>query len=211
MKTKWWTWIMLAAGIAAGLIVYPDMPDRLPVHWGISGEADRFADKTAGLFLLPGIALLLSLFMEVSAGLEARRKHGEANLPNMYIIRNIVVLGLMLLQAYVIYFGYGGQLPISKVMAIVLGLIFIVTGNYMPRLRPNRFVGIRTPYTLSNPDAWRKANRLGGMLFAAGGALMLLTLALPTQLQTNVLPVLIVLTALSQLYARLKAGNAPKP
>lgn len=202
---------MLAAGIAAGLIVYPDMPDRLPVHWGISGEADRFADKTAGLFLLPGIALLLSLFMEVSAGLEARRKHGEANLPNMYIIRNIVVLGLMLLQAYVIYFGYGGQLPISKVMAIVLGLIFIVTGNYMPRLRPNRFVGIRTPYTLSNPDAWRKANRLGGMLFAAGGALMLLTLALPTQLQTNVLPVLIVLTALSQLYARLKAGNAPKP
>lgn len=210
MRSKWWSWILIVIGGIASVTVYPDMPDRLPIHWGFSGEADRFADKGIALLLLPAVSAALTLFMGFSMKLESNKPNAEVNRPNVYIMRNLIVLALLLLHAYTIYYGYGNELTISKVMAAVLGLVFIATGNYMPRLRTNRFAGIRTPSTLANPEAWRKANSMGGKLFVAGGLLIIASAAIPAAFHPALLLILLVLTALSQLYAVWLANKHAK-
>jgi uncharacterized membrane protein len=46
-------------------------------------------------------------------------------------------------------------------------------GNYLPNLRPNYFIGIRTPWTLENAETWRATHRLGGKLMFFGSLLLL--------------------------------------
>lgn len=210
MKMKWWSWIFIGAGAIASLIVYPDMPDQLPVHWNFEGEADRFASKSVALFLIPAILAAMTLIIEIRLKTDKGNKNAAVNRPNVNIIRNIVVLALMIVHAYTIYYGYGYELSISRLMSVVLGIVFIVTGNYMPRIRTNRFAGIRTPLTLTNEDAWRKANTLGGRLLVLGGALMLITAVLPSSIQAYGLLTALVLTIAAQFYALYKASRHRK-
>ena len=51
----------------------------------------------------------------------------------------------------------------------MIGLLFIMMGNYFQTVRPNYFVGIRTPWTLENEQVWKKTHRLGGRIWVAGG------------------------------------------
>jgi uncharacterized membrane protein len=63
----------------------------------------------------------------------------------------------------------------ERVLPVGIGVLFIVIGNLLPRARPNWFVGIRTPWTLSSDRVWEKTHRFGGQVFVGGGILMLLS------------------------------------
>ena len=69
----------------------------------------------------------------------------------------------------------GYPVAIERVLPVGLGVLFIVIGNLLPRARPNWFVGIRTPWTLSSDRVWEKTHRFGGHVFVAAGMLMLLS------------------------------------
>lgn len=64
-------------------------------------------------------------------------------------------------------------------MPFLVGIMFIIMGNYMGKIRPNWFMGIRTPWTLSSDEVWNKTHRLGGKLFVLAGALLILVAFLP--------------------------------
>lgn len=72
-----------------------------------------------------------------------------------------------------------------------LGLLFIVIGNFMPKIRDNYFTGVRTPWTLANPVVWRKTHRLSGIMWVIGGLLIALGAFMP-----KVLSVSMIITAL---------------
>ncbi len=63
-------------------------------------------------------------------------------------------------------------MSVERIVPIAVGLLFIVLGNYMGKIRKNFFIGIRTPWTLASDEVWARTHRLGGYLFVAAGALM---------------------------------------
>jgi uncharacterized membrane protein len=75
--------------------------------------------------------------------------------------------------------GLGYNLPIEKIVPLGVGLLFIILGNYMPKVKKNWFVGIRTPWTLASEEVWNKTHRLGGKIFILAGLLMILGIWLP--------------------------------
>ena len=65
-----------------------------------------------------------------------------------------------------------GHLTLApRIIAVVMGISLIATGNVIPRLRPNLVAGVRTRRTLTDPRLWRSTHRLLGVAFVIAGIL----------------------------------------
>ncbi len=167
--------LLLSAGISVwGWTTLPD-DARIPMHWGISGEADRFGGKTEALLTLPLIILALGLFFVLSPRLMPRRRN-VARSRHVYLASWIGTLVMLtVLHAVSVVNAAGGDLPVVRIVVALVGALFLVLGNYLPKSRSNWIAGVRTPWTLDSDRAWRRANRLAGFLFAAAGVILLAT------------------------------------
>ena len=87
----------------------------------------------------------------------------------------------------------------SAVMAMGFGLLFIVVGNYMPKIRQNSFMGIRVKWTLENEANWNASHRFGGKVWVAGGFACLAGAMLPVKAMGVVFPVVLVTVALAPI------------
>lgn len=160
---------VLFAMFATAAMAWPGAADRLPVHWDISGHPNRWGGRFEGLFGLPLTALGLYVLMVLLPRIDPRRVHYASFSEAYSIIRTALVGALLGIQLFKITrLGIGA--PASpRTMPIILGTITIVVGNYLPKLQSNWFVGVRTPWTLSSEESWRRTHRLAGWLLVVAG------------------------------------------
>ena len=85
----------------------------------------------------------------------------------------IAVVALMsAVTISIIYAAQHGTISFNRLFNPLMGIFFIVVGNWMYNIKPNYFVGIRVPWTLESPDNWRATHRLGSKFWVAGGVLI---------------------------------------
>jgi uncharacterized membrane protein len=159
--------VMLVAGAWAWVSLPPDA--QVPIHWGADGQPDGYADKTIGLFLLPAVAVGITLLFVAIPRIEPRR----ANLERSGKAYGAIWIGVMALlgalQLLAVAFAMGAMFDMTAIVLVGTGALFVVIGNYLPKVRPNYMVGIRTPWTLTSDLAWTRTHRLGGRLFVIEG------------------------------------------
>jgi len=180
MKLSWRVELPQLAVIAAMFAVaawaWTQVGDRLPVHWNIHGEVDGWGNKFTGLLLMPiavlGIYLLTLLVPLVDPGHRNYQNFGKA----FAAIRIANILFMAVIYANAVLAAFGHQVNMSTVVVPATGVLFIVIGNFMSKIRPNWFCGVRTPWTLSSQLSWDKTHRLAGWLFMFMGALFFVLL-----------------------------------
>ncbi|MBD3646495.1 MAG: SdpI family protein [Pseudomonadales bacterium] len=183
----------------------------VPVHWGIDGEPDRYAGKTRGLFLLPFIALLISILIRIIPVIEPRRRN---------LLRSVVayrVIGLSLGAFFlVLHLAMVGDLlglthvGVSAVVGLLVSALITILGNYLGKVRSNFMFGIRTPWTLSSNLAWDKTHRLGGRLFVASGLIGIgVNLVFPLKGLMIFMVLLSVAVAVTVIYSYVVWRTAP--
>ncbi|HEX3025838.1 MAG TPA: SdpI family protein [Clostridia bacterium] len=178
LKQDWYVLIIILAGFIIGAVFYPRLPERVPIHWDMSGNVNGYGSKMTAAFLLPLINLGVYLLMLVSPKIDPRAKNYEKFKGSYQIIKCIPIAILMIAQISSLLFAVGFKVNIAMVSQIALSLMFIIIGNVMGRFRHNYFVGIRTPWTLANEEVWRKTHRFSGPVWVLGGlADLVLTLA----------------------------------
>lgn len=172
MKINWRSELLplflIAVMFILGAIAWPQSSDRIPIHWGISGQPDNYAGKI-GLFYLPLTALgvyALLIFLPV---IDPRRRNYEKFKGSYLIIRIVLILVFACIQVFTVLWALGIDAKINIVVPVIVGLLLIVMGNYMGKFKPNWFLGIKTPWTLSSDESWNKTHRLGGWLFVLYG------------------------------------------
>lgn len=152
-----WAWFQLPADA------------QVPIHWGADGQPDDWADKTVGLFLMPAIAAGVALLLALIPRFEPRR----ANLERSAKSYGAVWIGVMLLlgglHLLAISVALGAEMDLTRIVFVSVGLLFVVIGNYLPKVRPNYMMGIRTPWTLTSDLSWTKTHRVGGRVFVIEG------------------------------------------
>jgi uncharacterized membrane protein len=183
MKLSWRTelpqLVIIAAMFAVAAWAWPQVPDRLPVHWNIRGEVDGWGNKFTGLLLLPITVLGVYALMLVVPFFDPGRRNYQ-NFSRAYAaIRITFVLFMTLLFGLTIRAAFGHTFNMSTIIWPACGLLFIVLGNFMSKIRPNWFCGVRTPWTLSSKLSWDKTHRLAGWLFMFMGALFFIMLLTP--------------------------------
>jgi len=173
MKVSWKVevpqWLILAAMFAAAAVAWPAAPDRIPMHWNLSGQVDRYGGKVEGLLLMPLVALGIYLLLLVLPRIDP----GRANYPGFrgsYNTIRIAVLALFAaLYAMIQVWVWTGHVNIAQIAPIAIGVLFVFLGAVLGKIRPNWFVGIRTPWTLSSKTAWVRTHRAGGWVFMLDG------------------------------------------
>ncbi|HVW66682.1 MAG TPA: SdpI family protein [Candidatus Peribacteraceae bacterium] len=191
--------------------LYPSLPDVIPVHWGISGEPNGWAPKMWSAWLLPIIGLLLTLLFPLFAKIDPKAE----NYKEFARAWNVLQLGIVLFFAYVEGITFytivhpAHNALLGRDLLIGIGFLFIVLGNYMGKIRQNFFIGVRTPWTLSDPDVWQKSQRIGGWTFVIGGiATMVLSWLFPMTIGwfIGVIVAIVIIPVLSSyvLYQRKK-------
>jgi uncharacterized membrane protein len=161
--------------------IWNELPKEVPMHWNASGEIDRWGDKSElfmMLFMLTGISYFVFLIIPYIDPKQKLQNMGN-KLNNLRLI-----LGLFM-SALAIYILYSVQQKTSNPVLIfpLIGLLFAFLGNYFKTIKPNYFIGIRTPWTLENEDVWKKTHLMGGKLWFIGGLLMAMTFVLPNTIQ----------------------------
>lgn len=167
---------IIGAMVLVGAIAWLQLPAdaQVPIHWGADGQPDDWTGKTVGLFLLPLIAGGVVLLFAAIPRIEPRRTNLERSATAYGAIWIGVLLLLGGMQLLAVSSAMGAQFDMTRIVFVATGALFIVIGNYLPKVRPNYMVGIRTPWTLSSDVAWTKTHRIGGRLFVIEGVVMTL-------------------------------------
>jgi uncharacterized membrane protein len=174
--------LVLATMLALAAWATWRLPPATPIaiHFDITGRPDAWTAHTGpGLLLYPALALLIALLL---AGL-LRVLPTES--PAEQAVRSIrpaltltLALLLVVLQWAALRAAFDLTVPIA-LPAFLLGGLLVGTGNGMAKLRPNRWVGIRTPWTLANPHIWDQTHRFGGWVFVLSGLALLVVSVAP--------------------------------
>lgn len=151
--------------------VWKDLPDLVPMHWNISGEIDRYGSKTE-LLIIPFLMPLLTYLIFLLVPYIDPKKQISSMGKKFHQLKFIFVLFMSLLSIYLIYSAYTATLSSMSHIFFGIGIIFAVLGNYMQSIKPNYFIGIRTPWTLESNEVWKLTHRFAGKLWLAGGLLI---------------------------------------
>ena len=154
-------WIQIPAGT------------EIPIHWNFAGEVDRTTGKAEGLLLLPAISMVAFILLSLIPKLEPRRGNVERS-AKAYLATGVVFGGIMLtVHSLVVLASLGYSVNTTAVLTAAIGVMLIVMGNFMGKIRSNFVFGMRTPWTLSSELSWNKTHRLTGKLFMLWGLVVL--------------------------------------
>jgi uncharacterized membrane protein len=169
---KWIPLLIIAAAVVASAIVYPKLPETIPTHWNMDGQPDGWSSRALDAWITPVILLGMWALFRLLPAIDPRganyAKFGGA----FEAIIDSLMLFLLGMHIVLLRAGLGYPVQIERIVPFGVGVLLIVIGNLLPRCRPNWFVGIRTPWTLSSDRVWEKTHRLGGRLFVAAGFLI---------------------------------------
>lgn len=169
--------LLCLANFAGHLYFYPALPDTVPIHWGFDGQADGWGSKTTLLFL-GALPLLMLLLFAVLPRLDPKGGNFQRFQPvyRIFLVLLTVFLCAVSWLSELTVYGLlpaGGGSPVTALVSGGLGLIFLVLGNYMPRIKQNYTFGCRTPWALNDEHNWNRTQRMGGIVFIVMGAAML--------------------------------------
>ena len=169
-------WILLLIALIPSFLLYwfwEKIPQTIPTHYNFQGNADAWGDKSMLLWMIPGLSLFLYLLLLVISLIDPKKQF--ETMGNTYLtIRLIVQSSISSLCIIIVLAALNTQLNFTAVIMPVTAFFFFLLGYFLPSIKSNYFVGIRTPWTLNDEQNWAQTHRLGGWVFMIGGVVMLL-------------------------------------
>ncbi|WP_319561947.1 SdpI family protein [Marispirochaeta sp.] len=168
-RSSWITALVLSGtALIATAALYNRLPSSVPVHWNIMGEADSYGPRYM-VWVLGSLPLLTALLMRLLPQIDPRRGNYEKSERAYNAVFLATVTLMTLIHLMVLAVSVGIDLRADMIVKAGVGVLFVVIGNYLGTIRSTFFFGIRTPWTLSNDEIWRRTHRLGGRLFILAG------------------------------------------
>lgn len=174
--------LLIASGftvlpIPIGLMLWNQLPDRMPSHWGVSGQADNYLPKAACVFGFP--LLMLALFwlclFVTTKDPKSKNQNSKAFGATVWLMPLIscVVSGIMYAASM------GMAMDVSVIVGLLFAVMFVTIGNYMPKCKQNLTLGIKIRPTLESEENWNATHRLAGKIWFFGGFAMFPCMFLP--------------------------------
>lgn len=164
--------LIVAGGLtAASAWTYHRIPPgtRVPIHWNAAGQADGFAGASA-VFLMPAVVAGLSLLLFALPKFEPRRTHLLRSSRAYGWVWLTLIAFMGGLHVLTLRAALGLPVAMDKWVIGGVGVLFVIMGNFLGKIRSNFVFGFRTPWTLSSELSWSRTHRLAGWLFVVSGA-----------------------------------------
>jgi len=171
--------VLILAIFAVGLYFWPQLPDRLPTHWGINGEVNGWSSKTFTILFLPALMAGVYLLISFLPLMDPLKVNIELFSGLYYWFKIVFILFMAALYFMTIYAGLGHALNVGRYVMLGVAILFLFLGLMLPKVKKNYTIGIRLPWTLHSEVVWDKTHQLGGKLFIALAVLMAIIAFLP--------------------------------
>ena len=165
--------IVILIPMLIGLLLWDQLPEQIPSHWGINGEVDGWSSKPFAVFGLPWILVAAQWLCLLGTAADPKKKNHPEKIIHLVLWIIPVLSVVMHTFVYLTALGYGVRMEV--VMPIFIGLIFTIIGNYMPKCKQNYTIGIKIPWTLNNEENWNKTHRFAGWIWTICGIAIMLT------------------------------------
>ncbi|QJW89397.1 DUF1648 domain-containing protein [Spirosoma taeanense] len=160
-------WLLVFAYMA---LSWNQLPARIVTHYDMQGNPDGWQRKETAALLAVGLGVLLYVLMRFLPRFDPKGRIQSSNYHKLRFVISFFLAAVFGGMWYVAGHPIDNQLVQTLLMALV-GLMIAGIGNYLTTVKPNWFVGIRTPWTLESETVWRRTHQLGGRLMVAGGLL----------------------------------------
>ncbi|MBQ4139898.1 MAG: DUF1648 domain-containing protein [Clostridia bacterium] len=169
--------IVVLLPILFGLILWDKLPEQVPTHWGADGNPDGWSSKAVAVFVLPCVLAVLNC---VTVTVTSNKQISGDQSPKVMGITYWLVPAVSLFANGMTYaYALGREVDIMFILPASLGLMLIVVGNYLPKCRQSRTVGIRIKWTLEDEENWNATHRFGGKVWVSAGILSITCVFLP--------------------------------
>ena len=166
------TTIIILLPIVIGLVFWEQLPETMATHWGTDNEPNGWSSKAFTVFGIPGVMAALHIFAILMTFADPKKNNiGEKAIWIVYWI--IPVDSLAVMSATYAY-ALGINVNIGMICCLIMGIIFIALGNYLPKAKQNFTFGYKIPWTLSSEENWNKTHRLAGWLTVICGFLFII-------------------------------------
>ena len=183
--------------IIAGVILWDKLPDTMVIHWNIAGTGNGVASKAFAVFGIPLILLVIHWICVIVTDRDKKNKNQNPKMQK--IVLWIVPVITWLLSGSMYFTSFEKESDVANVMTVcflLLGLLFCVIGNYLPKCKQNFTLGIKIKWTLENEENWNKTHRLGGIVWFICGLIMIAAAFLPLKF---VIPVMVTSIAVAAI------------
>ena len=164
--------IVMLLPVLAGLILWNKLPEQIPTHFNVAGEADGWSSKAFSVFGLPGILLAmhwLCVLGSLKGDPKAHNLEGKVFSLVLWICPVISVL----LMAMVYCTALGMDANAEVIMPLLIGLLMVIIGNWLPKCKQTYTLGIKLPWTLEDEDNWNRTHRFAGPLWVVCGVVIM--------------------------------------
>jgi len=171
-KTMVITTLVCLMPLILSAILYDRLPEQIPIHFDVAGEADNYASKAFGALVLPLLLALVNVFTQFVLNNDPKRDQGQ---PLRDMSKWVLPILSILMIPITLFKALGYDIRIEKVIPVLVALLFLVIGNYLPKCKHNYTVGIKIPWTLANEENWNSTHRFAGWIWTIASILLLVS------------------------------------
>lgn len=169
--------IVCVLPLVASVLLYKQLPDQMPIHWNSAGNANGFIGKNIGAWGIPLFMLAIHLLVTIKTEKDNFKHHLSPM--TEWICFWAVPLASVVLVPFTLFKAAGYGLNIAKIVLAVVGVLFVIAGNYLPKNQPNSIAGYKFLWTQNNPDNWNKTHRLAGVIWVICGFVYIIISFIP--------------------------------
>jgi len=202
-------WILILLPIVYLATIWQKLPEIVPTHFDMNGEANGWSHKYILIILAVGLGVGLYILMLALPVLDPRKNIKKMG-NKYYNLRFLLTIFISILTTYILYTSKGGTFKNPNLILVFIGALFAFLGNFMKTIKPNHFIGIRTPWAMESDHTWEKTHQLGGPIWVVGGimiAILSLIPALKTVMVFVVLGILTIMVLVPTIYSYIVYKN----
>ena len=178
MIKKYWKTLVITTAITllpalVGLILWNRLPDPMPSHWNMAGEVDGWSSKTMTVLGMPAFMAAIHWFCVLATGADPKKQNHSEKIMKMIFWLVPLISVVMTSMSYCAALGV--NVRVEQIVPVVLGLVFVIIGNYLPKCKQSYTIGIKIPWTLNSEENWNRTHRLAGRVWVVCGLVMMVT------------------------------------
>lgn len=154
--------------------IWNQLPEKVPMHWNIKGEVDRYGEKIELIIIPILLPLLIYIIFLVIPKIDPKNKLNKMG-NKLQTIKFLLTTFISILALFIIYTAKNESFANPNYIVLLIGVLYIIFGNYFKTIKANYFIGIRTPWTLESETVWKKTHQLGGKMWFVGGIIVVIT------------------------------------
>ncbi len=166
------TTVICLLPILYGIAVYDKLPEQIPTHWNFAGEVNGYTNKIGTVFGIPAVLALMNVICQGAMAADPNRKGHPKQLTA--IVAWIIPLITINVMVNVFLAAQGHPINVGKSVTVVVGILLVAIGNYLPKCKQNYTLGIKLPWTLASEENWNRTHRMGGFMWTIGGIVIII-------------------------------------